>query len=187
MRLNRVVLTGLGLIVVAGATIWLLAALDVLALDQPGDIYARAADAHTRSEAVWNTVVILVLVGLTTAAVLWTLAQLRPPQRDRSIGTVTLERSRRGTTTFDVNALRRVTSMDFERLTGVVRARTRVVEGGRNPVVRVDVTTDRRADLHEIRREVDLIIDRIRHALDAEGVRYDITYRPRMPTNARVV
>ncbi len=184
---NRTVLTLLGALLLAGVVLWLLAALNVVALKDPGELYAEAGDGYASSPAVWNTVTVVILVILIALSLLWLLSQLRAPERDRSIGTITVDRRATGSTTFDVNSLCRAAASDLESLPGVTRARVRVTEGGRRPVVRAGVTTDQRVDLDAIRREFDGIMERMRQVLDADDIRLDVTYRPRIPTSQRVV
>lgn len=184
---NRTVLTLLGALVLVGVVLWLLAAVDVVPLEEPGELYADLASGYSSAPVVWNTVTVVVLVALVALSLLWLLDQIRAPERDRSIGTITVDRTADGSTTFDVNALCRAAARDLESLPGVTRARVRVVEGGRRPVVRAGVTTDQRADLHAIRGAIDGIVERMRQVLGAENVRFDITYRPRIPTSQRVV
>lgn len=130
-RTNRVVLSVLGLLLVALGVVGLLAAAAVIALPQPSQAAATAESQIGANVALWVAGAVIVGLILLWLGLRWALAQLRVPALSRP-GDLTVETTPRGATRLDADALERVTALELRRLDGVDDASARLVE--REPV-----------------------------------------------------
>lgn len=166
-RVNRILLTMLGLLLLVGGVTGLAAGLGGLG----DDIAERAVATNDTSDWLdrngwfwWALAGLALLVGVL--AVWWLLAQLRVAR----VGRVALEpESSDGYTELSGGALSAAVAADVERLPGVRRATTSVTGGREAPHVGVTADLDETARLPEVRMLVEReTVPRLRHALGGE-------------------
>ncbi|SDB84756.1 hypothetical protein SAMN05216410_0416 [Sanguibacter gelidistatuariae] len=178
---NRADLTVVGLILVAGGAVGLVASFGGFGSDTAADeifpesLRDLAADSWWFWPALAVVSLLVALVGLK-----WLLLQMRTDH----LGELDLTDDQRdGITTLDASAITRALSGEVEGLPGVVSASGRLRDRG-GPRFDLVVDLTRRADVAEIRSQLETqVVPHLRQALDDPGLPVVIQLRPGQNTS----
>jgi hypothetical protein len=175
-RLDRVLLTLFGLVLVAGGTVVLLAGFGVLGADTEN---ATTLTPPMRSFAAdngwfWPTVGILAsLVAL--AALTWLAAQFSTGR----LGRLAVTQDAFGSAYIDGSAVADAVAEDADRDDGVHHASARLLGGPGDPLVRLVLAMEPAADVVSTRRYAEMeVLDRVRQALDRPNLRGQVELEP---------
>lgn len=152
-RLNRVLLTLLGLVLLAVGVAGLLPVLGVLGEDRSDDaVLAQEVERFVVDHAAWLwPLVAVVLVLLALLALRWLVQQLRTDRMEDL--DLTHDRTR-GETRVDAAALTQALVEAVERCPGVDGASARVVRSARRRQLLLQVRLADRADAADVRRQL---------------------------------
>ncbi len=168
-RLNRVVLTLVGALLLAAGVLGLLAQTDVLNLRSPGRLYTDGRDEILDDPELWWSIIIASAVVLTLLGILWARRQL-VPRGGSGISTTTLRHDRRGELTVEPVAVARAVEADFARIPGVVGSRVRLLELGDTTDLRARLHLARHVDIVAVRDGIGPVLDRMKGAIGARHV-----------------
>ncbi len=185
-RLNRVVLTLLGLVLTAAGVVGLLARNHSLDLAEPGTYYRRLHRNAVDHSDVWRYAVVGGAAVLALVAVFWFWRQLRP-RSDGRIGSTLMRRTQRGRTSVEPVALARVVAQDLRLVPGVSAAKVRMVTLSNRPELVATVSIRDDADPDEVRAGAEGPFGRLCLALDVPAVEVDLRLRPTDEVAARVI
>lgn len=184
-RPNRIVLLLLGLVLVAGGVLVLLAAYGILPVAEPGALYddlAAAAEAYPESWAGG-----VVLGGLLAAALgAWLVRRQLRGRRGGRLGTVTLASEARGRTTVEAASIARAAAADLRRGPGVVSSNVRMVTSGSRPRLLVALAIDTNTDPRAALGVAEEVYARVRGLLGAPDLHVDTVVRPTAEAGDRV-
>lgn len=184
-RPNRIVLALLGLVLVAGGALVLLAAYGILPVAEPGALYddlAAAAEAHPEQWAGG-----VALGGLLAAALgAWLVRRQLRVRRGGRLGTVTLAREARGRTTLEAASVGRAAAADLRRGRGVVSTHVRMVTYGPRPRLLVALAIDTDTDPRAALGGAEDVYQRICGLLGTPDLHVDTVVRPTAKPGDRV-
>lgn len=163
---NRVLLTLLGLIALAGGVVILLLSVRVFGDSQADQPVLRQSTRDFAERNQWLWIAIGVGAGiLALLALRWLLAQAATQR----VGSLSLEPNRKtGRTKLSTNALGEAVEDEVERIRGVDRASARVLGSSTDPTLRLDVKVADDGDLGYIRSRIEE--DTVPHARQAVGM-----------------
>jgi hypothetical protein len=182
---NRFLLLLLGLLLIAGGVIGLLAAGGWLPLLEPGAIYQQSVDAVNARPSLWWTVIVVGALLLMLLGLLLAWGQISPPRGHHSTPrSVTIERTNRGRTTLDAAALARAATLDLRRIPNVTGGRARFDNFGRRPRLLASLDLEADADLAAVRQNLEEVYGRLCRFLDVDRLQTSVRLRPteREPT-----
>lgn len=167
-RGNRLGLIIVGVLLLAAGVFVLARGLGMLPGLPAGEPVLSAAErqmAHTRPW-FWPVAAIVALVVLLLA-LRWLIVQ----GRSAKIGTLRVDAGRDGGTRLPAGAVTRAVERDAREAPGVLRARATLVGSRSRPGLRLDVTTDARADWPRLRGDVTgRVRDDLRDSLELDGL-----------------
>lgn len=175
-RLNRAVLTLLGLIALAGGVFVVLAGAGILTMLLPirSDVPLLPVDLTLPGWVPWAGAAVAVIVGLL--ALRWLIAQTirRPTSSDWQLAPDT----HTGTTHIDSDAAAEPLAQEITDYPGVQSATARLTGPRQHPHLYVRVTTDDRADISDLRHRIDNdAIPRLVQALNLPALAADVLLR----------
>lgn len=166
-RCNRLLLTLLGLLLLAGGVLAMLLGVGVFGSDRASTaVLPDRATTFVLDNAVFWPAVAAGSGVVALLALWWALAQIRPLR----VPELALEPDdTTGRTMLPVAALDGAVARDVEAYHGVRRAHAQCSGDRRRPVLRLEVTVDERADVGAIRRQIEEhALTRLRTALEAD-------------------
>lgn len=189
--LNRAVFWLLGALLVAGGLTGLAASgrtgLDIdPGLDEPRRVYARATRTVADEPGLWLGLAIAVSVVVIVVCLVWLRRQFRR-QGGSGISTQQLERSKIGRTEIDPAPVARTVAADLKLLDGIHASSVRLTEVA--PVTEVIARVDlvRGTDVADTRRQIDVVLERLRSSLGSERIDADIRIHLASADSPRVV
>ena len=178
-RANRLIASLLGLGLLAGGGYGLARSVGVL-----GDASEPVLAASLRRGLVDNAglaggAATFVALVVAWAGWRWLGAQLHPAP---SLGEVRLAEGEGGRTELEARAVAEAVVRDLEAQPGVASARVRVVGRPDAPAVDLHAALADGADLLDVRRRVDeVVVERLRRALERPQLPVTVRYRPAEP------
>lgn len=163
---NRVLLTLLGLLALAGGVVILLLSVRVFGDSQADQPVLRESTRDFADRNPWLWIAIGVGAGiLALLALRWLLAQAATQR----VGSLSLEPNRKtGRTKLSTGALGEAVEDEVERIRGVERAAARVLGSSNDPTLRLDVKVADDGDLGYIRSRIEQ--DTVPNARQAVGM-----------------
>ncbi|CAA9225225.1 MAG: hypothetical protein AVDCRST_MAG20-801 [uncultured Acidimicrobiales bacterium] len=166
-RVNRTVVSLLGLLLLAVGVYGLLRGAGAFGDDRAGDrlrTQAMADFVADNDHWLWAAVAAVALL-IALGALLWLLAQLRPSPSLGQLPVVTGEAAA-GRTTLDTSAISAAVTRDIEVDPDVNSARVRVVPVGDAMGLDVRAVVADHGDVHAVRRRIEtVVLERARAAL----------------------
>lgn len=184
---NRVVLALIGLALAAAGAVTLLAANDVIDIDQPGQLYGRAADNTGANPWVWGVAAIAGAVVVAVLGLYWVVRQVRARSDGPGIGTTDYIRTPKGTTTLEPAAVAKAVARDLERVPGVAGSRVRITELRPRPHVIAVLSLHDDAEVSAVTEGIEEPLGRLRENLGASDLSADVRLRPTAGRGSRVV
>lgn len=184
-RPNRATLTLVSLLLIALGLLPLLAAGEVLPLEQPAGLYLQmvaGVDAYP-----WAWLLGFIAGGFIIAAIgAWLVSrQLRLHPGGR-LGTVVLQRGEAGRTTLHAAAAAKAAAADLCNRLPISDSRVRMVTFGARPRLFVDLEISAEADPHRALGSAEEVYQRLAGVLGVDSVNIDTRVRPRITGQSRV-
>ncbi|MEJ7844629.1 MAG: hypothetical protein WKF93_03215 [Acidimicrobiales bacterium] len=174
-RADRVVIAVLGLVLAGLGTVLVLAAGDVLDLDEPATLLDRAARSIDQRPALWLGLLALAAGLLVAIGARVLRRSLLRPSRPAAIE---LSDGPRGRTRLEPAAIERAVRADLRHVDGIRASRVTLRTTGPRPRLRVVLTLDPAlADVAAARAATEAAYRRLATCLALEGVRADLVVR----------
>lgn len=184
-RPNRATLTLVSLLLIALGLLPLLAAGEVVRLEQPAGLYMRmvaGADAYP-----WAWLLGFIAGGFIIAAIgAWLVSRqvrLRPGGR---LGTVVVQRQEAGRTTLQAAAAAKAAAADLRSRLPITDSGVRMVTFGARPRLYVDLEISAETDPHRALESAEEVYQRLAGVLGVDAVNIDTRLRPRTTGQSRV-
>lgn len=182
-RLNRVVLAILGVLTLAAGVVVLLLGAGVLGALVPAGAPILAANAALQPWVPWAVTAGASIVALLSLR--WLVAQAirRPGSSDWQLAPDT----RHGSTHIDSDAAAEPLREEIADYPGVLSATAHLTGPRHYPQLHLRVTTDDRADITDLRRQIDTeAIPRLTQAMDLPALPADLLLRLDTTSGARI-
>lgn len=169
-RTNRVLLTLLSVVLIAAGAASLVAAIGAARLVAPAALYEQLVTWVRADPWVWWLAIMVGLLLILLLALRWVLRQFIVRRRGTGLATLVLDAGSRGTTTVEAASVARVAAADLERLRPVTGTTARLVDSGRERMLRTRMDVEADADLQSLRERADEVYDRIGDLLGIDAL-----------------
>ena len=183
-RPNRTILTLVALLLIGIGLLPLLAAGEVLPLEQPAGLYRQmvaGADAYP-----WAWLLGFIAGGLIIAALGAWLVSRQLRARPGRLGTVVVQRQEAGRTTLRAAAPAKAAAADLRNKPPITDSSVRMVTFGARPRLFVDLEISAEADPHRALESAEEVYQRLAGVLGVDAVNIDTRLRPRTTEQSRV-
>lgn len=184
--INRTLLTLLAIVFVALGAVVLLAAVDVLAIVQPSELFERLESAIERDPQLWWPALIGGSLLLALLAAWWAVRQVIVRRPGGALSTLTLDVGDHGRTTVEAAKVAEAAAADLRRLPGVTASSARLVHDGGHPRLRTRIDVPADVDLRSLRMSANDVYARVAGVLGRDALPTQTRIRPIRTESSRV-